>query len=101
MSPCTLQEFSLTPSGAIFLCLVSPQLAPGIPHLSRGYTKAKLLDPTGMVLPSCSSPSSFVVSSCLSHGFGAAKCIAGGCRHVVQAALPSLMALCLPALPGA
>lgn len=71
------------------------------PHLCRGYTKAKLLDPTEMVLSSCSSPSSFVVSTCLSHGFGAAKCIAGGCRHVVQAALPSVMALCLPALLGA
>lgn len=79
MSPEALQEFSLTPAGAISVCLGSPQLASGTLHLRRGYTTAKLLDPTGTMLPPCFSPSPHLrVSPCLSHGFGAAKCTARG-----------------------
>lgn len=45
MSPWTLQEFSLIPGGAIFLCLVFPQLASGTPPALQSLHQGQTLRP--------------------------------------------------------
>lgn len=51
-----------------------------------------------MLLPFWSSPSSLWFLLVFPMALGQPNALPGACRHVVQAALPSLMALCLPAL---